>query len=74
LLIPFRTLHAASKLQPPLTFKDKLCSLLNDDVTHGFNLPLPLSMTHQIPGLLLSPMNIARQSSIDAAGNIIPKD
>jgi hypothetical protein len=54
--------------------KDKLCSLLNDDVTHGFNLPLPLSMTHRIPGLLLSPMNIARQNSIDASGNIIPKD
>jgi hypothetical protein len=54
--------------------KDKLCSLLNDDVTHGFNLPLPLSLMRSIPGLLLSPMNIVRQNSIDAAGNIVPKD
>jgi hypothetical protein len=31
-------------------------------------------MTRRIPGLLLSPMNIARQNSIDAMGNIVPKD
>jgi hypothetical protein len=53
---------------------DKLFDLLDDDVTHGFNMPLPLSMVRKIPGLLMSPMNIARQNTIDELGNIVPKD
>jgi hypothetical protein len=53
---------------------DKLFDLLDEDVTHGFIMPLPLSMALQIPGLLLSPMNIARQNTIDELGNIVPKD
>jgi hypothetical protein len=53
---------------------DKFYELLDDDLTHGFNLPRPLSLARQIPGLLLSPMNIARQNTIDETGTIIPKD
>jgi hypothetical protein len=53
---------------------DKLHGLLEEDVTHGFNLPLPLPMAHLIPGILVSPMNIATQNTIDYLGNIVPKD
>lgn len=53
---------------------DKLYDLLDDDVTHGFNMPLPLSMARRIPGLLISPMNIAKQNTIDENGSIIQKD
>ena len=41
-----------------LKHPDKLFDLLDEDVTHGFNLPLPISVSRKIPGLLLSPMNI----------------
>jgi hypothetical protein len=53
---------------------DTLYDLLDDDVTHGYNMPLPLDMVRRIPGLLISPMNIARQNTIDSLGNIVPKD
>jgi hypothetical protein len=35
---------------------DKLFELLDEDVTHGFIMPLPLSMAFQILGLLMSPI------------------
>jgi hypothetical protein len=53
---------------------DKLRALLLTDVTHGFNLPLDLSLARKMPGLVLSPMNIAPQQSIDETGRIIEKD
>jgi hypothetical protein len=53
---------------------DKVLELLNEDVTYGFIMPLPLSMALHIPRLLMSPMNIARQNTIDELGNIVPKD
>jgi hypothetical protein len=53
---------------------DTLYDLLDGDVTHGFNMPLPLSFAQKIKGLLISPMNIARQNTIDFMGNIMPKD
>jgi hypothetical protein len=42
---------------------DTLYDLLDGDVTHGFNMPLPLSFARKIKGLLISPMNIARQET-----------
>jgi hypothetical protein len=57
-------------INAPETFFD----LLDEDVTHGFIMPLRLSIAFQIPGLLMSPMNIARQNTIDELGNIVPKD
>jgi hypothetical protein len=53
---------------------DKLFELLDEDVTHGFNLPLPLAMARRIPGLLISPMNIVRQNTINELGDIVEKD
>jgi hypothetical protein len=52
----------------------QLRALLVEDVIHGFNLPLNLSAVHKIPGLLLSPMNIASQNTIDETGRVIEKD
>jgi hypothetical protein len=45
-----------------------------DDVTRGFALPLPLNKIASIPGILLAPLNIQAQSSINEQGEIIPKD
>jgi hypothetical protein len=53
---------------------DTLCDLLDGDVTHGFNMPLPLSFARKIKSLLISPMNIACQNTIDFMDNIVPKD
>lgn len=50
-----------------------LKSLVLDDVTHGFALPLPLEKIHRLQGILLAPMNIATQDTIDEHGDIIPK-
>jgi hypothetical protein len=53
---------------------EQLQKLLNDDVVHGYNLPLSPDLIHKIPGLLLSPMNISRQHTIDETGRVIEKD
>jgi hypothetical protein len=53
---------------------EALAALLNEDVIHGFNLPVNLSLAQHIPGLVLSPMNIARQNTIDETGRVIEKD
>ena len=37
-------------------------------------MPLPLLMAGRIPGLLMSPMKIACQNTIDVMGNTVPKD
>lgn len=50
-----------------------LRSLIDDDVTHGYSLPLPLQKIQSINGALLAPMNIVSQDTIDRHGNIIPK-
>jgi len=44
------------------------------DIIRGYALPLPLSKIHCIPGVILAPMNIQRQNTIDANGKIIDKD
>ena len=50
-----------------------LCTLIEDDVTHGYSLPLPLNKIHLLPGILLTPMNIVEQDTIDEHRNTIPK-
>lgn len=50
-----------------------LTTLIEDDVTHGHLLPLPLGKIHRIPGAIISPMNIIQQDTIDESGNTIPK-
>jgi hypothetical protein len=52
----------------------QLRQLLIDDVTHGFNLPVTIDLVNKILGLVLSPMNIAKQHPIDETGRVIEKD
>ncbi len=41
-----------------------LHSLIKDDVTHGYSLPLPLIEIHRLPGILLSLMSIVEQDTL----------
>ena len=51
-----------------------LRKLIEKDVFHGYGLVLPLSKIDQIPGVLLAPMNIMTQHTIDEHGRIVEKD
>ena len=52
----------------------KLFDLLDNHLTQGLNMPLPLSMARHIPGLLMLPMTISLRNRIDEMGSIVPKD
>jgi len=54
--------------------QDLLVKLVTDDVIRGFTLPLPLEKIAQIPGVLLAPLNIQVQNTINERGKIIPKN
>ena len=49
-----------------------LCELINDYVTHGFSLHLPMSKIHLLPDILIAPMNIVEQDTIDEHGTTVP--
>ena len=51
-----------------------LKELVEKDVTFGYGLVLPLKELNKVPGVLLAPMNIMKQNSIDELGRIIQKD
>jgi hypothetical protein len=51
-----------------------LKKLVEKDVTHGYGLVLPLDKMKLIPGVLMAPMNIINQNTIDETGKIIVKD
>ena len=61
--------HKGANQQPELLLK-----LVSDDVTRGFALPLPLDKIRRIPGVLLAPLNIQLQKTINERGEIIPKN
>jgi hypothetical protein len=61
--------HKGATKQP-----DLLKLLVNNDVIHGFALPLPLDKLAQIQGILLAPLNMQAQNTIDDMGRIVPKD
>ena len=61
--------HKGATSQPKL-----LKELVTKDITHGYAMTLPLSKLRRVPGAILAPMNIMRQDTIDAAGNIVDKD
>ena len=50
-----------------------LKSLVLDDVIQGFALPLPLNKAHRIQGILLAPLNITTQDTINELGLSVPK-
>ena len=54
--------------------QDLLEKLVTDDVIQGFALPLPLDKITQIQGVLLAPLNIQVQNTINECSEIIPKN
>ena len=61
--------HKGAESDPVL-----LRNLIEGDVIHGYALVLPLDKIDRIPGVLLAPMNIMKQNTIDEYGSIIEKD
>jgi hypothetical protein len=61
--------HKGTIAKPELLKK-----LINKDVIHGYSLPIPLSSIKSIPGLVMAPINIMAQNTINENGQIIPKD
>jgi hypothetical protein len=53
--------------QKPVILK----KLIAKDVKYGYSLPIPLSSVQLIPGLVMAPMNILEQNTIDKFGQII---
>ena len=53
---------------------DLLLHLMSKDVHFGNCLPLTLAKAEKIPDILIAPMNIQQQNTIDKFGRIIPKD
>ena len=54
--------------------QDLLVKLVTDNVIRGVALPLPLNKITQIPRVLLTPLNIQVQNTINECGEIIPKN
>ncbi len=62
--------HKGASLQP-----DLLRKLVTEDVQFGYCLPLPLGKAKSnIPGILLTPLNIQKQNTIYEHGRIVEKD
>ena len=61
--------HKGASAKPELLKK-----LIAKDVNYGYSLPLLLDHVTSIPGLILAPMNIMAQNTIDELGRIVPKD
>ena len=53
---------------------DLLLQLMSKDVHFGYCLPLPLTKVEKIPNILIAPMNIQQQNTINEYGWIISKD
>ncbi len=61
--------HKGALMKP-----DLLLQLMSKDVHFGYCLPPPLAKAKKIPGILITPMNIQQQNTIDEFGRIVPKD
>ena len=61
--------HKGAKDKPVLLKK-----LFGKDVTHGYTVPLPLDKLTRIPGVVIAPVNIQAQNTINEFGQIIAKD
>ena len=53
---------------------DLLKELVKKDVKYGYSVPIPLESVTKIPGLILAPMNIMAQDTINKFGRVILKD
>ena len=54
--------------------QELLQKLVEKDIVHGYGLVLPLDRLEEIPGVLVAPMNIMNQNTIDEHGKIMGKD
>ncbi len=61
--------HKGASLQTKL-----LQQFVLKGVHFGYCLPLPLVKARKIPGILLAPMNIQKQNTINKLGQIVEKD
>jgi hypothetical protein len=48
--------------------------LISKDVKYSYSLPIPLDSVTKVKGLVMAPMNIMAQNTIDEHGRIVPKD
>jgi hypothetical protein len=61
--------HKGAKQNPDLLLK-----LVSKDVKHSYAVAFPLSKASSMKSILLAPMNIMHQNSIDESGKIVEKD
>ncbi len=54
--------------------QDLFKKLVTDGIVQGFALPLPLDKIASIRGVLLAPLNIQMQNTINECGKIIQKN
>ena len=50
-----------------------IMSILDKEVRKGWQLPLPVGKLHKIPGVVVGPMGLVSQWTIDEQGNTVPK-
>ena len=60
--------HKSAKKHAPT-----LLGMLDKEVKRGWQLPLPVDRLHEIPGVVVSPLSMVEQWTIDEAGNSTPK-
>ena len=51
----------------------ELLTMLRKEVSKGWHLPLPIDRLHEIPGLVLGPLGLVEQTTIDKEGNNIDR-
>ena len=61
--------HKSATNEAPL-----LVDILEKEATKGWQLPLPIDKLHRIPGVVVGPLGLAHQDTIDETGQIIPKE
>ena len=54
--------------------QELLLKLVKEDVDRGFAFPLPPDKIENIPGIILAPLSIQLQKTINKRGKIIPKN
>ena len=55
-------------------FPARLQELVEEDIIHGYGLPLPLKIIRSLLGIVLAPMNITSQNTINKQGQVIEKE
>ena len=61
--------HSGATDQP-----DLLRDILRQEITKGWQIPIPMDRLPYLPGCVLTPLNIVTQDTINERGEIIPKN